>query len=122
MNRPGVPVSCLECGHRFPQDPVFEVACPTCGAEAGRPCVHRSPSGHVKNAEFAGLPAWGHDARDHLATVEGHYLHDCIHPPEVLARRRDRARQKLEGGPGPELEQADLFASGGDLPLFAGGP
>lgn len=105
------PVPCLECGHRFSRDPVLEVTCPVCHQPPGSDCVVRAPSEHVKSAAFAGLPPWGHDARDLLACAEGHYGHDCKVSAEEQARRAERATAKLQPA---RVEvaagQADLFA------------
>lgn len=69
------PVACdnAGCGKTWQRDPVLEVSCPECGAAVGHPCVARRPSGHVHTSNFAGLPAWGHDARDLAADRQGKY-------------------------------------------------
>jgi hypothetical protein len=67
--KPGQPVRCRKCGHEFPQDPPFEVACPDCHAPPGQTC--RRPSGH--SGPFVPF----HAARDLLALERGHYDHEC---------------------------------------------
>lgn len=44
QNPTSKPVSCSRCGERWPRDPAYEVACPTCRAAIGKPCMR--PSEH----------------------------------------------------------------------------
>ncbi|MDT7858221.1 hypothetical protein RQM47_16350 [Rubrivirga sp. S365] len=91
--KPGVPVSCGDCGQRYPQDPPFEVACPDCGARAGSYC--RRPSGH--SGPFVPF----HAARDLAAKDRGFYGHDCV----------GRAAPAVSQA-SPPTTQTDLFAGG----------
>jgi hypothetical protein len=62
----GKEVTCNNgCGRTWPRDPAYEVACPTCRAGIGSPCMR--PSGHRK---WGGIPC---DARDLLADKLGKY-------------------------------------------------
>ena len=101
---------CHNCGRRWPRDPVLEVACPVCGAAIGHPCRVARPSAHVHSAAFAGLPPWGHDARELLAAVENKYGCDC---GISLAEARRRLACVLRGEPWDVVRDVDL-------PLFAG--
>ncbi len=65
--KPGQPVGCAACGHEFPQDPCFSVACPDCSAPPGQYC--RRPSGH------SGPLVSFHAARDLAALAAGFYDH-----------------------------------------------
>lgn len=90
------PASCGECDHTFERDPVLEVPCPVCEAGVGVKCASVAPSGHRKSAGFSKLPPWGHDERELLAAAQGCYFHTgCFDSYDELARRRDRAREKL---------------------------
>ena len=65
-------IPCSHCGKEWDTDPVFEVRCPTCGAEPGQKC--RRPSGHlVWNQKWPGLPKGAHPKRDIQALKEGKY-------------------------------------------------
>lgn len=83
VTRRAVAPRCERCGKAWPRDPVLEVACPICGAEVGRPCRVIRPSEHVHSAAFAGLPPWGHDARDLLAAAENKYACGCGISPAI---------------------------------------
>jgi hypothetical protein len=61
---------CPLCGHTWPRDPCFEVACPTCGANAGAYC--KRPSGH------SGPMVPFHAERDLAAAAAGAYAHPCV--------------------------------------------
>ena len=89
--KPGVPVSCGDCGQSYPQDPPFEVECPTCKAPPGSYC--RRPSEH--SGPFVPF----HAARDLAAKDAGFYGHDCVDrtPPGVAPTA-------------PLAAQTDLFA------------
>lgn len=65
--KPNRPVHCSSCGHEFPQDPPFNVSCPTCLAGAGTYC--KRPSGH--SGPFVPF----HVERDLLALQNGYYDH-----------------------------------------------
>ena len=65
--KPGEPVWCAACGHKWPQDPCFEVTCPTCGALPGQYC--KRPSGH--QGPFVSF----HAQRDLEAARQGCYDH-----------------------------------------------
>jgi predicted nucleic acid-binding Zn-ribbon protein len=70
---PNNPVHCGRCGHRYQQDPPFEVDCPECGAKAGQYC--KRPSGH--QGPFVPF----HAKRDLLAKEKGYYEHTCASKP-----------------------------------------
>lgn len=73
-SKPGKPVCCAVCGHEFPQDPLFAVACPDCGTPPGQFC--RRPSGH--SGPFVPF----HAARDLAALTAGFYNHtDALGQP-----------------------------------------
>ncbi len=79
------PFSCKHCDKEIDPDPVFQVDCPTCEAEAGEKC--KRPSGHpVWDPQWGGLPKGAHPKRDLKALDEGAYgscpLGRC---PESLA-------------------------------------
>lgn len=63
----GVPTFCSICSHEFSQDPIFEVACPTCKAKPGQYCIR--PSGH--SGPFVDF----HAERDIVALRDGFYDH-----------------------------------------------
>ena len=44
------PLTCQGCGDSWDYDPRLVVACPTCPAQAGRPC--QRPSGHGMGTAF----------------------------------------------------------------------
>lgn len=59
------PVVCLKgCRREWARDPIYEVACPTCRAGIGHPCVR--PSGHGSFGDF-------HRERDIAADRAGAY-------------------------------------------------
>lgn len=66
-------VSCSLCGQQWPRDPALEVSCPKCGAQVGRYCVVRRPSGHTCNF---GQKTLVHRERDQLAMDRG-FLERC---------------------------------------------
>lgn len=66
-SKPHDPVNCESCNHQFPQDPPFEVKCPTCGAELGTYC--KRPSDHT------GMFVPFHKERDIEALAKGFYDH-----------------------------------------------
>jgi hypothetical protein len=70
------------------RDPAVEVACPKCGAQIGRYCIVRRPSGHTCNF---GNKTLIHPARDQLAIDLG-FLQRCSAAiiPEI-----DRAQMSL---------------------------
>lgn len=60
------PVSCENCGEKWPRDPAYEVACPVCKAPPGRLC--KRPSEHA---------AWTiHPERDGAALKAG-FIKPC---------------------------------------------
>jgi hypothetical protein len=96
--------TCLLCGVAYSRDPSLEVACVVCGADVGRACVTRRPSEHVHSATFAGLPPWGHDARELLAAAEGKYhLCSCGVTPAEARRRLDLLLAHDPGGRWKEI-------------------
>lgn len=90
--KPGEPVVCLDCGHEFPQDPPFAVACPTCAVPAGQYC--RRPSDH--QGPFVAF----HATRDLEALRQGYYDHDCS------TRKQQQHSPKRE--PSPKRVQLTL--------------
>lgn len=63
------PAKCERCGETWPRDPALEVACPTCHAGVGQPCMR--PSEHK---------AWTlHASRDQAAMDAG-LLKKCAGP------------------------------------------
>lgn len=100
------------CDREWPRDPVLEVACPEpdCGAGVGAACVERRPSGHVNRGAFAGLPDWGHDARELLADATGCYgvcpLGRC---GQANKARREAGAGVSAGGRAAPVAQGSLF-------------
>lgn len=109
------PFSCKHCDKEIDPDPVFQVDCPTCEAEAGEKC--KRPSGHpVWDPQWGGLPKGAHPKRDLKALDEGAYgscpLGRC---PESLAELDRKPEGGLEASSGgspeaePEASQLALF-------------
>lgn len=80
------PVTCSDCGHVFPVDPILTVACPTCHVPAGRNCIW--PSGHplMTNLRF-------HEARDLAAADAGAYEHEGCTAAAVARVQAGRQRR-----------------------------
>lgn len=87
--------ACECCGQSWETPPTLAVACPKCGQAPGSPCVSRAPSGHVKEAAFAGLHPWGHVEREAEALRLG-IIRKCTSGKTARAAREPR--------------QAELFA------------
>lgn len=79
--KPGTPVGCTLCTATWPQDPPFEVECPTCHAKPGAYC--RRPSGH--SGPFVPF----HAARDLAALDAGAYGDRCTCPSEPVPSPAD---------------------------------
>lgn len=107
------PFDCAHCEKHIDPDPVFQVDCPTCEAEAGEKC--RRPSGHpVWDPKWGGLPKGCHAERDLKALKEGAYgscpIGRCPESLEDLDRGRLEEPKKTEtGAEGSEESQLALF-------------
>lgn len=110
------PFDCAHCEKRIDPDPVWQVDCPTCEAEAGEKC--RRPSGHpVWNPKWDGLPKGVHPERDLRALDEGAYgscpLDRC--PESLEELDRNQTERTVEAGENrssesqPEESQLGLF-------------
>lgn len=101
---------CAHCEKCIDPDPVFQVDCPTCEAEAGEKC--RRPSGHlVWDPQWDGLPKGAHPKRDLRALDQGVYgpcpLDRCPESLEELDRMEKENAVKASGNGSPESQPAE---------------
>jgi len=107
-------MSCAHCDKSWEPDPVFQVDCPSCEAEAGEKC--RRPSGHlVWDPKWGALPKGAHPKRDIEALKQGVYG-DCPRgtcPTSLAELPRDNpyhpASDNTDSTPANDRSQPTLF-------------